>query len=120
MWTNRQFWKDATWRAFRTFCQTLAGILAAYFSGFLSVVQGGNLVQDVPSTFKMWLVFLYASAVSGLISLLQSIDRERAVGEAAIATTTTAATVVRVPANTTTTYSSPLIVNDPAAANYQP
>lgn len=113
MWTNIQFWKDASWRAFRTFCQTLAGILAAHFTGFLSVVQGGTVTQDIPSTFKMWLVFLYASAVSGLISLLQSIDRERAVE---VAVTATAATVIGVPAATT----SSVIVNDPAAANYQP
>ena len=118
MWTNIQFWKDASWRAFRTFCQTLAGILAAYFSGFLSVVQGGSVTQDIPSTFKMWLVFLYAAAVSGLISFLQSIDRERAVEVAAASGTTTTATVVRVP--NAATYASPVIVNDPAAANYQP
>lgn len=82
MWTDRQFWKDATWRAFRTFCQTLAGVLAAYFSGLLSVVQGGTIApQSFASaeTLHMWMAFLYAAGISGLISLLQSIDRERAV-----------------------------------------
>lgn len=76
MWTNRQFWLDSSWRAFRTFCQTLAALLAAQFSGLLSatgVTDNGNL----PHT--PWAGFLYASAIAGLISLLQSVDRERAV-----------------------------------------
>lgn len=65
MWTDRQFWRDSTWRAFRTFCQSLAGLLT---------------VQQVSSNMNApWLTLIYASAVAGLISLLQSIDRERAV-----------------------------------------
>lgn len=65
MWTNVQFWKDSTWRAFRTFCQSLAGLLT---------------VQNVSSNLNApWWTLIYASAVAGLISLLQSIDRERAV-----------------------------------------
>lgn len=75
MWTNRQFWCDATWRAFRTFCQTLAALLAAQFSGLLAATGVTN--SGIPHT--PWAGFLYASAIAGLISLLQSIDRERAV-----------------------------------------
>lgn len=65
MWTDKQFWRDSTWRAFRTFCQSLAGLLT---------------VQQVSSDMNApWLTLIYASGVAGLISLLQSIDRERAV-----------------------------------------
>lgn len=81
MWTDRQFWRDSTWRAFRTFCQTLAGLLTAYFSGMLAVVQTGQFEpQQVTSTgWPVWEALVYAAGVSSLISLLQSIDRERAV-----------------------------------------
>lgn len=63
MWTDKQFWLDASWRAFRTFCQSLAGLLT---------VQQVSANMNAP-----WLTLIYASAVAGLISLLQSIDRER-------------------------------------------
>jgi hypothetical protein len=75
MWTNRQFWLDSSWRAFRTFCQTLAALLAAQFSGLLSATG----VTDTGIPHTPWAGFLYASAIAGLISLLQSVDRERAV-----------------------------------------
>lgn len=65
MWTDKQFWRDSTWRAFRTFCQSLAGLLT---------VQQVSANMNAP-----WPTLIYASAVAGLISLLQSIDRERAV-----------------------------------------
>ena len=72
MWTNIQFWKDSTWRAFRTFCQSLAGLLT---------------VQNVSSNLNApWWTLIYAAAVAGLISLLQSVDRERAVVAAPAAT----------------------------------
>lgn len=65
MWTDKQFWRDATWRSFRTFCQSLAGLLT---------------VQQVSENMNApWLTLIYASAIASLISLLQSIDRERAV-----------------------------------------
>jgi hypothetical protein len=68
MWTNIQFWKDSTWRAFRTFCQSLAGLLT---------------VQNVSSNLNApWWTLIYAAAVAGLISFLQSVDRERAVAAA--------------------------------------
>ena len=113
MWTNLQFWKDSTWRAFRTFCQTLAALLAATYSGLLTTTGSG----EIPST--PWWGFLYASGIAGLISLLQSVDRERAVGwtgyvKAADATVVSPAVVA-----------SPAVVtvashNNPASANYQP
>jgi hypothetical protein len=64
MWTNVQFWKDSTWRAFRTFCQTLAALLAG---------QAATIIT------ADWRSTLSVSATAALISLLQSIDRERAV-----------------------------------------
>lgn len=92
MWTNVQFWRAATWRAFRTFCQSLAGLLT---------------VEHVSTNLNAsWWALIYASGVAGLISLLQSVDRERAVGEA------TAAEAVP-PAISNT-------VSDPASANYRP
>lgn len=101
MWANRKFWTDSTWRAFRTFCQTLAALLAAQFSGLLSAT--GVTDNGIPHT--PWLGFLYASAIAGLISLLQSVDRERAVGWSASQHPPAPPTVV---------------VSDPAAADYQP
>lgn len=96
MWTNRQFWKDATWRSFRTFCQSLAGLLT---------------VEHVSSNLNAsWWALIYASGVAGLISLLQSVDRERAVG-GVVTTTSVAATPEVVPA---------VVVSDPASADYQP
>jgi hypothetical protein len=89
MWTNRQFWLDSTWRAFRTFCQTWDGILMAY-AAYLAFkvatalkdptvdVELGELVGG----WGLWGLFLFAAVVSALRSLFQSIDRERAVGAA--------------------------------------
>ena len=68
----KQFWLDAAWRAFRTFCQTLAGMLV--------VVQTSNAIPSTPDINIPWQAYLYASAIAGLVSLLQSVDRERAVG----------------------------------------
>ena len=65
MWTDSQFWKDTTWRAFRTFCQTLAGLLLT--------------TQAVSAFTAPWSVLLGASAMAAVISLLQSVDRGRAV-----------------------------------------
>lgn len=73
LWNDRQFWLDTSWRAFRTFCQTLAALLAAQFSGLL---QAGGVTGGIPHT--PWAGLLYASAIAALISLLQSIDRGRA------------------------------------------
>lgn len=63
MWTNWQFWKDATWRSFRTFCQTLAALL------------GGQAVNALTAP---WASMLSVSATAALVSLLMSVDRERA------------------------------------------
>lgn len=65
MWTNWQFWLDATWRAFRTFCQTLAAML------------GGQAVNALTAP---WISMLSVSGTAALVSLLMSVDRERAVG----------------------------------------
>lgn len=64
MWTNTQFWKDATWRCFRTFCQTLAAMLAGQTANLLSAP---------------WIGMLSTAAGAALVSLLMSIDRERVV-----------------------------------------
>jgi hypothetical protein len=64
MWTNGQFWLDSTWRAFRTFCQTLAALLAG---------QAATIIT------ADWKSTLSVSVTAALISLLQSIDRERVV-----------------------------------------
>lgn len=71
MWTDRQFWLDATWRSFRTFCQSLAGLLLA--------VQTSDQITAMPTISIPWYGYIYSSGVAALISLLQSIDRERAV-----------------------------------------
>lgn len=63
MWTDTQFWKDSTWRAFRTFCQTLAALL------------GGQAVSIISAD---WVSTLSVAGTASLISLLQSIDRGRA------------------------------------------
>lgn len=92
MWTSAQFWKSATWRAFRTFCQSLAGLLT---------------VEHVSTNLHAsWWALIYASGVAGLISLLQSVDRERAVGEV----TAEASAEPEVSAAN----------SDPASANYRP
>jgi hypothetical protein len=63
LWTDAQFWKDATWRSFRTFCQTLAALL------------GG---QTFTALSAPWQSMLSVAATASLISLFQSIDRGRA------------------------------------------
>jgi len=95
MWTNRQFWHDATWRAFRTFCQSLAGLLLA--------VQTSVQVSAIPVISVPWYGYLYAAGVAGLVSLLQSVDRERAVAVVEPVVVTPAAAS-----------------GDPASADYQP
>ena len=71
MWTNKQFWLDSSWRAFRTFCQSLAGLLLA--------VQTSSQVSSFQTISVPWYGYLYASGIAALVSLLQSVDRERAV-----------------------------------------
>lgn len=63
MWTDKQFWKDATWRAFRTFCQTLASMFGGMAFNILTAP---------------WSSVLSVAVGAALISLWQSIDRERA------------------------------------------
>lgn len=70
MWST-QWLKDASWRAFRTFCQSLAGLLLA--------VQTSNQLASWSEISIPWYGYLYSSGVAALISLLQSVDRERAV-----------------------------------------
>lgn len=103
MWTNKQFWLDSSWRAFRTFCQSLAGLLLA--------VQTSAQVSAMPTISVPWYGYLYASGIAALVSLLQSIDRDRAVA-------------VTVPADPAAP-ASPLVVaspssGDPASADYRP
>ena len=74
MWTDKQFWLDSTWRAFRTFSQTLAAML------------GGQTVNVLTAD---WHGMLGVSAGAALVSLLMSVDRERAV----VAPVNTGATV---------------------------
>ena len=64
LWTDWQFWKDASWRSFRTFCQTLAALL------------GG---QAFTALTAPWSSMLSVALTASLISLFQSIDRGRAV-----------------------------------------
>lgn len=64
MWTDRQFWLDTSWRAFRTFCQSLAALL------------GGQAVNLLTAP---WSSMLGISAGAALMSVLMSVDRERAV-----------------------------------------
>lgn len=104
MWTNKQFWIDSSWRAFRTFCQSLAGLLLA--------VQTSSQVAAMPTISVPWYGYLYASGVAALVSLLQSVDRERAVETTPAKTTDTAPSVRSVPLSATS--------GDPAAADYQP
>jgi hypothetical protein len=76
MWTNKQFWLDVSWRAFRTFCQSLAGLLVA--------VQTSSQMSSFPTISVPWYGYLYASGIAALVSLLQSVDRERAVEHPAV------------------------------------
>lgn len=64
MWTDRQFWLDSSWRAFRTFCQSLAALL------------GGQAVNLLTAP---WPSMLGISGGAALMSVLMSVDRERAV-----------------------------------------
>lgn len=93
-WTDRTFWLDSSWRAFRTFCQSLAGLLLA--------VQTSNQIGAMPEISVPWYGYLYSSGVAALISLLQSVDRERAVESAPAETITASA------------------ATNSAAADYQP
>jgi hypothetical protein len=86
MWTNKQFWLDISWRAFRTFCQSLAGLLVA--------VQTSSQMSAFPTISVPWYGYLYASGIAALVSLLQSVDRERAVEHPAV---TPAAAAYRAP-----------------------
>jgi len=63
MWTDVQFWKDATWRAFRTFLQTISGLL---------------VMTNISSAFNApWKDLLGAALIAAFISIAQSIDRGR-------------------------------------------
>jgi len=58
------FWKDAGWRAFRTFAQALAGLL---------------VTSHISSAFQApWTDLLGAALLAGLTSLLMSVDRSTA------------------------------------------
>lgn len=101
-WTNKRFWLDSSWRAFRTFCQSLAGLLLA--------VQT-SAQTAMPTISVPWYGYLYASGIAAFVSLLQSVDRERAVEQAPAATKAT---------DTTPSVPSSPTSGDPAAADYQP
>jgi len=73
---DKQFWLDSIWRSLRTFCQTLAGMLV--------VVQTSNAIPSTADINIPWQAYLYASAIAALVSLLQSVDRQRAVGSATL------------------------------------
>jgi hypothetical protein len=81
LWTDRQFWLDAGWRSLRTFCQTLAGCLTAWTAlVIVPVLQNPTADVDlkmVTGGVKLWALFLFASSVAALVSLLQAIDRGR-------------------------------------------
>lgn len=77
MWTNKQFWLDSSWRAFRTFSQTLAAMLAG---------------QTVNVLTADWHGMLGVAGGAALVSLLMSVDRERVV----VAPVNTGATVTTV------------------------
>jgi hypothetical protein len=94
MWTDKQFWADSTWRAWRTFCQTLAAMMAG---------------QTVNVLTAPWSGMLGVAAGSALVSLLMSMDRERV----AVATAKTPG--VYITENTV----EPLPA-DPSAPDYQP
>lgn len=68
MWTDVQFWKDASWRAFRSACQCLAALLSGNAVNILTIPWGSMLPT---------------AATAGLVSLLMSVDRGRAVAESA-------------------------------------
>lgn len=100
-WQTKQFWLDAAWRGFRTFCQSLAGLLVA--------VQSSNQIATFPTISIPWYGYLYSSAIAAIISLCQSIDRERAVA-------TTPPVVVEVPISPgPTPADTGIVVASPAA-----
>lgn len=89
MWSNRKFWADATWRAFRTWAQTMAATLSGY-AVFLGV-QLAKALKDpgvdvdlaaIVGGWELWVLFVFVAGVAAAISLFQSIDRERAVSAA--------------------------------------
>ena len=88
MWTDKQFWLDSSWRSFRTFCQTLAAML------------GGETVNVLTAD---WKGMLSVSAGSALVSLLMSVDRERA---------------VVAPVNTGATVTTPVVYESAGQASY--
>lgn len=97
MWTDRQFWLDSSWRAARTFLQTISGLL---------------VVSQVSSAFSApWKDLIGAGLVAAFISLAQSVDRGRAVASV---------DGTPLPAQSTTTTTQVNGYNDPSAANYQP
>lgn len=67
-WMDKQWFLDSTWRAFRTFCQTLAALL------------GGQAFSIISAD---WASTLSVSTGAALISLLQSVDRGRATASVA-------------------------------------
>lgn len=70
MWTTWAFWKDATWRSFRTFCQTLTGLL---------------ITQHISNAFNApWVDIIGASVLAGLTSLLMSVDRSTEVAQGGV------------------------------------
>ena len=97
-WTDKSFWLDSSWRAFRTFCQSLAGLLLA--------VQTSNQISAMPEISVPWYGYLYSSGVAALISLLQSVDRERAVES--------------VPTETMAATPGVYVTENSSAADYQP
>lgn len=89
MWSNRKFWADATWRAFRTWAQTMAATLSGY--AIWLGVQLAKALKDpgadvdlgsIVGGWELWLLFVFVATVAAAISLFQSIDRERAVSAA--------------------------------------
>lgn len=61
MWRDLAWWQESLWRSFRTFCQTLAGLLVT--------------LQVTDAFHAPWPTILGASALSALLSLLMSVDR---------------------------------------------
>lgn len=65
MWTDKQFWSDSSWRAFRSFLHALAG---------------GLVMTNTTSAFNApWWGLIGAGLIAALLSLAQSVDRGRAV-----------------------------------------
>lgn len=65
MWTDKAFWADSSWRAFRSFLHALAG---------------GLVMTNTTSAFSApWWGLIGAGLVAAVLSLAQSVDRGRAV-----------------------------------------